>query len=91
MKLIYKPIGITLGLVAAMIGRRVFTIVWGKIDDEDPPSPTTEQVSWPKLLAAAALQGVVFRLIRVTVDRFGAKGWTYLTGAWPGERRPDVR
>ena len=26
---------------------------------------------------------------RALVDRHGAKGWYYLTGAWPGEKRPD--
>jgi hypothetical protein len=25
----------------------------------------------------------------VVVDRYGAVGWNYLTGAWPGEKRPD--
>ena len=37
----------------------------------------------------AALQGVIFRTTRVAVDRYGAIGWRYLTGTWPGERRPD--
>jgi hypothetical protein len=23
------------------------------------------------------------------VDRYGAIGWRHLTGAWPGERRPE--
>jgi len=88
---IYKPIGIILGLAASLIGRRLFNFVWSRIDDEDPPKPTTEEVGWPKLLAAAAAQGMIFRVVRVAVDRFGAKGWTYLTGAWPGERRPDPK
>ena len=39
--------------------------------------------------AAAALQGLIFRLVRVVVDRYGAIGWSYLTGVWPGETRPD--
>ena len=41
------------------------------------------------MLAAAAVQGVIFRTVRVTVDRYGAIGWRYLTGTWPGEKRPD--
>ena len=35
------------------------------------------------------VQGVIFRVTRVTVDRYGAIGWRYLTGTWPGEQRPD--
>jgi len=89
MKLIYKPFGISLSILAALVGKRAFDFAWTKIDDEDPPKATTEEAAWPKLLAAAALQGVVFKLIRVVVDRYGARGFQYLTGVWPGEKRPD--
>jgi Protein of unknown function (DUF4235) len=89
MKLIYKPIGIVLGLVAGAAGRAIFAKVWGLVDDEEPPEPTTELSSWPKVLLAAALQGLIFRTTRVAVDRAGAIGWRNLTGTWPGERAPD--
>lgn len=89
MRLIYKPIGLVLSIVAAMVGKRLFNFAWEKIDDEDPPKGTTEQAAWPKILAAAALQGVIFKTVRVAVDRWGAIGWSYLTGTWPGEKRPD--
>ena len=89
MKLIYKPIGIVLGILGGIVGRKIFDFVWTKIDDEDPPKPTTEIAPWTKVIAAAALQGVIFRVTRVVVDRNGAQGWAYLTGVWPGEKRPD--
>jgi hypothetical protein len=89
MALIYKPFGILLGLVAALLGKRVFDFAWTKIDDEDPPKATTEETTWRKLIGAAAVQGVIFKTVRVVVDRYGAIGWRYLTGAWPGEKRPD--
>ena len=37
MGLIYKPFGIVLGIVAALLGKRVFNFAWEKIDDQDPP------------------------------------------------------
>jgi uncharacterized protein DUF4235 len=89
MGLIYKPFGIVLGILAALLGKRVFNFAWRKIDDEDPPKATTEQTTWPRLLAASAVQGVIFKVVRVVVDRYGAIGWRYLTGVWPGEKRPD--
>ena len=46
MGLIYKPFGILLGILAGILGRRLFTLVWEKIDDEEPPEPTTEEASW---------------------------------------------
>ena len=88
-KLLYKPIGLILGLLAGMVGKRAFDFAWRKLDDEDPPKGTTEYAPWPKVLGAAALQGVIFKTTRVVVDRYGAIAWRYLTGAWPGEKRPD--
>ena len=90
MKLLYKPIGIVLGLLAGFVGKKVFNVVWGIFDDEEPPKPTTERANWPKILAAAAVQGMVFRLIRAVVDRNAAKGWHFVTGVWPGEREQET-
>src|SRR5215210_1731186 len=89
MKLIYKPFGILLGIVGGLVGKRVFNFVWTKIDDEDPPKATTQQAPWGKILAVAAVQGMIFKSTRVVIDRYGARGWYYLTGTWPGEKRPD--
>ena len=89
MALIYKPFGIVLGLLAGMLGKKAFDFVWTKIDDEEPPEATTQDATWPRLLAAAAVQGVLFRTIRFAVDRYGAIGFHYLTGVWPGEKRPE--
>jgi hypothetical protein len=89
MGLIYKPFGILLGIFAALLGKRVFNFAWTKVDDQEPPEATTEQTTWGRLLAAAAVQGVIFKVVRVVVDRYGAIGWRYLTGVWPGEKRPD--
>ena len=89
MKLIYKPFGILLGILAGMLGKKAFDFAWTKIDDEEPPEATTEEASWRRVIAAAAVQGVIFRVTRVAVDRYGAIGWRHLTGTWPGETRPD--
>ena len=89
MGLIYKPFGIILGILAGLVGKKLFNFAWTKIDDEEPPKATTEVAPWAKVVGAAALQGVIFKVTRVVVDRYGAIGWRYLTGFWPGERRPD--
>ena len=89
MGVIYKPIGIILGLLSGLVAKRIFNFVWTKIDDEDPPKATTQETSWVKLLTAAAVQGMIFKTTRVVVDRYGAQGWAFVTGSWPGERRPD--
>ena len=89
MKLIYKPFGIILGLLAGLVSKKLFDAVWGVFDKEEPPKPTTQEADWPKVLGAAAVQGLTFKVTRAAVDRAGAKGFNYLTGIWPGEKRPD--
>jgi hypothetical protein len=89
MKLLYKPFGIVLGLLAAFASRKLFDVLWGIFDDEEPPKPTTRDADWPKVLAAAAVQGMTFRVTRAAVDRAGAQGWDHLFGVWPGEPRQE--
>ena len=91
MKLIYRPIGILIGLAAGMLSKSVFNFIWSKIDDEEAPKATIEEVSWAKLLSAAAVQGIVFQTVRAAVNRAGAQGFQYLTGVWPGEKTPDPK
>ncbi len=89
MKLIYKPFGIVIGLLAGFLSKKLFSTVWGIFDDEEPPKPTTRDTSWAKVLGAAAVQGVTFKVVRAVVDRGGAKGFASLTGAWPGPKRTE--
>jgi hypothetical protein len=86
MKILYKPFGIVLGVLAGLLSQKLFNAVWGIFDKEEPPKPTTEEANWPKVIAAAAVQGVTFRVTRATVDRLGAQGFRYFTGIWPGEK-----
>jgi Protein of unknown function (DUF4235) len=89
MKLLYKPIGLIAGIISGLVAKRIFDFAWTKIDDQEPPKGTTKNAPWGKILAAAALEGVIFSTTREAVDRYGANGWYYLTGSWPGEKRPD--
>jgi pectin methylesterase-like acyl-CoA thioesterase len=89
MKLIYKPFGLLFGIAGGIVARKLFDAIWDRIDDADPPSPTTERASWPRVVGAAALQGATFSATRAAVDRAGAKSFAHLFGVWPGKREPD--
>jgi hypothetical protein len=89
-KLIYKPFGIVMGLLSGLVAKKIFEAIWGIFDNEEPPKPTTQETTWPRVLGAAAVQGVTFKIVRAAVDRGGAKGFNYLTGVWPGEKRPET-
>jgi hypothetical protein len=88
-KLIYKPFGIVLGILAGVLSKKLFEQLWGLIDEEEPPKPTVRETSWPKVLGAAAVEGITFKVTRAAVDRAGASGFESLTGAWPGEKAPE--
>jgi len=89
--IIYKPIGIIAGILAGLVSTRIFHFIWGRIDAEDPPKGNTEWASWSKILSAAAVQGMVFKVVRAVVDRYLARGTRFITGVWPGERTPDPK
>jgi len=87
MNILYKPFGILASLIGAKIAHNVFKAVWGRIDDEDPPKPTTVEASFPKIVGAAALEAATMAAIGAAVDRASARLFHHLTGIWPGERR----
>lgn len=89
MKLLYKPFGIALGILAGFLSRKIFDQIWGLIDDYEPPKATHKEASWPKVLGAAAVQGLAFSVTRAAVDRAGARSFEHVTGVWPGDRAPD--
>ena len=91
MRILYRPFGIVLGLIAGYLSKTVFNFIWSRIDDEEAPKPTIEGQSWTKVLIAAAVQGMVFQTVRAAVNRGGAEGFQYLTGVWPGEKQPDPK
>lgn len=89
MNVVFAPIGIALGLAGGQVAKKLFDRLWGLIDDEEAPEPGHRDVPYVKLLAALALQGVIFRLVRGLVDHASRHGWRKLTGTWPGEERPE--
>jgi hypothetical protein len=83
-KIAYKPVGLLLGIGAGAIAGFVFKEVWKvAAGDDDAPNATDEERGWGEILAAAALQGAIFALVKAAVDRAGATGVRKLTGQWP--------
>lgn len=85
MKVLFAPIGILAGLAAGFAAQKGFERIWAMIDDEDAPEVEDRAVSYPKLIAALALEGAIFRLVKGMVDRGARVGFASTTGVWPGE------
>jgi hypothetical protein len=54
MSVVFKPIGILSGVVAGLLGKKTFQLVWGLIDDQDPPEPKYRRLALGKLALASA-------------------------------------
>ena len=83
-KIAYKPVGLVLGATAGAISGLVFKQIWKHIaNDDDAPNATDEDRGWGEILAAAAVQGAIFAVVKAAVDRAGATGVRRVTGRWP--------
>lgn len=83
-KVAYKPVGLLLGIGAGALAGFVFKEVWKVASgDDDAPNATDEDRGWVEIIAAAALQGAIFAVVKALVDRGGATGVRKLTGTWP--------
>jgi hypothetical protein len=83
-KLWYKPVGLALGALAGAAAGFAFKQVWQLVSGEDDaPDAKDEERGWGEVLAAAALQGAIFAVVKAAVDRGGATGVRTLTGRWP--------
>jgi hypothetical protein len=84
--LAYRPIGLAGGLLAGLISGVIFKQVWKKVAGaDDAPSALQSEYRMREVVLAAALQGAIFAATKAAIDRAGARGFTKLTGAWPGD------
>lgn len=89
MKILYKPFAIISSLIGAKIANSIFKSLWSRIDDAEPPKPTTAEASFPKVVGAATLEAATMAAVGAVVDRAGARTFHHLTGIWPGEKKQE--
>ncbi|MEU6485292.1 DUF4235 domain-containing protein [Streptomyces sp. NPDC046887] len=83
-KLLYRPVGLALGMAGGAIASTVFNRTWAVVGDGDAPDAMDEERTWREILLAAAIQGAIFAVVKAAVDRSGAVGVRRVTGNWPG-------
>jgi len=85
-KLMYKALGVLVSLLASLLAGVIFKKVWKLTPGSDEvPEATDERRGWGEILVAAAVQGVIFALIKAVFERAAAEGVREVTGDWPGE------
>jgi len=88
-KLIFIPFSLAAGLLSGLLSKRLFSVLWGAVDDQKPPQAEHRRVSIGKLALALGLEGAIFRVVKGLVDHGSREGFSRLTGAWPGEEAPE--
>jgi hypothetical protein len=87
-RILYKPFGLIIsvlgGLVAGAIFKRIWRVVAG---EQEAPKATDENKGLAEVITASAAQGAVYGGVKALLDRAGARGFSWLTGAWPGPNR----
>jgi hypothetical protein len=89
MGIVFRPVGIAAGVLAGIIGKKIFELTWGLIDDEDAPEPKYREIALGKLVVALLLEGAIFRVLRGLAEHGARHGFARLTGEWPGQERPE--
>jgi Protein of unknown function (DUF4235) len=90
-KVIFLPVSIGGGLLAGFIGKKLFGLIWGMIDDQDAPQPQHRNIHLGKLALALVIEGALFALIRGLVDHGSRHAFSRLAGSWPGEEQPEPK
>ena len=88
-KLLFLPVSVVGGILAGMVGKKTFEVLWGALDDEEAPDPKYREISFKKLVLALLLEGAIFRAARGLLDHGTRHAFSRLTGSWPGEERPE--
>lgn len=83
-KILYKPFSIAFSVAGGVAAGIVFKQIWKRLSGEDDaPQATSQEYGWGEVLAAAALQGAIFAVVKAAIDRGGAVGVRRITGDWP--------
>lgn len=85
MKALFLPVSVLAGVLAGIVSKKLFSLVWGAIDGAAPPDPKQRVDDHRKLAVALVLEGALVGLVRGGLDHASRHGFARLTGAWPGE------
>lgn len=85
-KIAYRPVGLAGSMLAGAAAGVVVKQIWGRVaDEDDAPDALQAEYGLGEVLLSAAVQGMVFAVIKAAMDRGGARLFERLTGAWPGD------
>lgn len=84
-KVLFTPLSMAVSVAGGLLASALFTQIWKRIGEADqpPPDPDDLSQSTAKVLLAAALQSLVFGLVRAAVNRASARSYQAITHESP--------
>jgi hypothetical protein len=88
-RVLYTPFSIAAGLLAGFVAQKLFERAWRLVGNEEAPEPEHRDISVAELGIALAIEGAIFRVVRGLAEHGFRRGYTRMTGTWPGEEAPE--
>ncbi|GJF10185.1 membrane protein [Mycolicibacterium cyprinidarum] len=82
-KSLYTPLATAASIGGGLLAGKIFSEVWKRVGDAEPPDPKDLDQSTSSVYIAAALQGVTWGLVRAAVQRTSAHGFRAVTNESP--------
>ena len=89
-KLFFTPLSIVSGMIAGLVAAKLFEALWAKAMNEDAPDPKYRENDWRKLIAALAVEGAIYRVVKGATDHGARVAYAKSIGGWPGEESAEV-
>jgi hypothetical protein len=86
-KILYRPVGLVSSVVGGLLAGLIFKQVWRRAapgDKSDPPKALETDYPFKQILLAAAVEGIIYSVVKTVIDRQGARLFEKWTGEWPG-------
>lgn len=87
-KRLYRAAGLVSGMIGGLIASQGFRQVWKRVAHDHPnqaPRALSTDYSLKEILLSAAAQGAIYALVKVIIDRGGARLFERITGEWPSD------